>query len=127
EEKRTITSPESVKKTRTESLGKQVIEGVEAEGTRVTRTIPAGEIGNTLPIYVVDENWYSKELQMPVMTRHNDPRSGETVFRLSNIKRAEPARSLFEVPADYTMVENPRAGFGYSPVGPRIEPKRSAP
>ena len=127
EEKRTITSPESVKKTRTESLGKQVIEGVEAEGTRVTRTIPAGEIGNTLPIYVVDENWYSRELQMPVMTRHQDPRSGETVFRLTNISRAEPARSLFEVPADYTIVENPRARIG-SPTGvPRIEQKRPQP
>ena len=69
EEKRTAAASESVKRTRTEPLGKQVIEGVEAEGTRVTRTIPAGEIGNTLPIYVVDENWYSRELQMPVMTR----------------------------------------------------------
>ena len=127
EEKRTIAAPESVKRTRTEPLGKQVIEGVEAEGTRVTRTIPAGEIGNTLPIYVVDENWYSRELQMPVMTRHHDPRSGETVFRLTNINRAEPARSLFEVPPDYTMVENPRAGFGSSPVGPRIDPKRATP
>ncbi|HEV8483804.1 MAG TPA: hypothetical protein VGV87_09670, partial [Blastocatellia bacterium] len=29
-----------------ESLGKQILEGVEVEGTRVTITIPAGEIGN---------------------------------------------------------------------------------
>ena len=127
QEKRTVAAPESVKRTRTEALGKQVVEGVEAEGTRVTRTILAGEIGNTLPIYVVDENWYSRELQMAVMTRHHDPRSGETVFRLTNINRAEPARSLFEVPADYTMVENPRARFGYAPGGPRIEPKRATP
>src|SRR3989442_2879522 len=35
---------------KTESLGKQLIEGVEAEGTRITLTITAGEIGNTLPI-----------------------------------------------------------------------------
>ena len=127
DEKRTVAAPESAKRTRTEPLGKQVIEGVEAEGTRVTRTIPAGEIGNTLPIYIIDENWYSGELQMPVMTRHSDPRSGETVFRLTNINRAEPARSLFEVPADYTTVESPRARFGYSPGGPKIEPKRANP
>ena len=127
EEKRTVAAAESVKRTRTEPLGKQVIEGVEAEGTRVTRTIPAGEIGNTLPIYVVDENWYSRELHLPVMTRHHDPRSGETVFRLTNINRAEPARSLLEVPADYTMVENPRARSGYPPGGPRVEPKRATP
>jgi len=127
EEKRTDAASESVKRTRTEPLGKQVIEGVEAEGTRVTRTIPAGEIGNTLPIYVVDENWYSRELQMPVMTRHHDARSGESVFRLTDINRAEPARSLFEVPADYTMAENPRARFGSSPGGPRMKPKRATP
>ena len=127
EEKRTVAASESVNGRKTESLGKQVMEGVEAEGTRVTRTIPAGEIGNTLPIYIVDESWYSRELQMPVMTRHHDPRSGDIVFRLTNINRAEPARSLFEVPADYTMVENPRARFGYSPGGPKIDPKRATP
>ena len=127
EEKRTVAAPESVNGKKTESLGKQVIEGVEADGTRVTRTIPAGEIGNTLPIYVVDESWYSPELQMPVMTRHHDPRSGDIVFRLTNINRAEPARSLFEVPADYTMVDNSRARFIYSPGGPKIGPKRATP
>jgi hypothetical protein len=91
---------------KTESLGKQMIEGVEVEHTRTTLTIPAGEIGNTLPIEVVDETWYSHELQIIVMTKHRDPRSGETAYQLTNINRSEPARSLFEVPADYTVVEN---------------------
>ncbi len=45
-----------------ESLGKQEFEGVEAEGTRTTFTIPAGEIGNERPIEVVNERWYSPEL-----------------------------------------------------------------
>ncbi|MBO0859354.1 MAG: hypothetical protein J2P21_12910 [Chloracidobacterium sp.] len=90
---------------KTESLGTQTIEGVTAEGTRSTLTIPAGEIGNTLPIEVVDENWYSPELQITVMTKHRDPRSGETTYRLNNINRGEPDRSLFEVPADYTVEE----------------------
>ena len=88
-----------------EDLGKQTIEGVEAQGTRVTITIPAGEIGNERPIEIVNERWYSPELQMDVMTRHNDPRSGETTYRLTNINRSEPAKSLFEVPADYTISE----------------------
>jgi hypothetical protein len=91
---------------KTESLGTQTIEGVAAEGTRSTLTIPAGEIGNTLPIEIVDESWYSPELQIMVMTRHRDPRSGETTYRLTNINRGEPDRSLFEVPADYTVSEN---------------------
>ncbi len=88
-----------------EDLGKQTIEGVEAQGTRVTITIPAGEIGNERPIEIVSERWYSPELQVDVMTRHNDPRTGENTYRLTNINRTEPAKSLFEVPADYTVTE----------------------
>ncbi len=88
-----------------ESLGKQVFEGVEAEGTRSTFTIPAGEIGNERPIEVVNERWYSPELQMVVMSRHTDPRFGETIYRLTNISRDEPGKSLFEVPAGYTVKE----------------------
>jgi len=88
-----------------EQLGKQIVEGVEAEGTRSTITIPAGEIGNERPIEIVSESWYSSELQMVVMTRHSDPRSGETTYRLTNINRNEPAKSLFEVPSDYTVKE----------------------
>lgn len=92
---------------KTESLGKQVIEGVEAEGTRTTTTIPAGEIGNEQPINIVWEKWYSPELQTVVMSRHNDPLVGETIYRLTNISRGEPARTLFEVPGDYTIKEMP--------------------
>jgi hypothetical protein len=88
-----------------ESLGTQTIEGVTVEGTRSTFTIPAGEIGNSLPIEIVDETWYSPELQTTVMTRHRDPRSGEMTYRLTNISRGEPDRSQFEIPADYTVVE----------------------
>lgn len=93
---------------RKESLGTKSVEGVQAEGTRMTVTIPAGEIGNEQPINIVTERWYSPELQVVVMSRHSDPRSGETVYRLTNINRSEPARTLFEVPSDYTLKEMPR-------------------
>ena len=88
-----------------EDLGKQMIEGVQAEGTRTTVTIPAGEIGNERAIEIVSERWYSPELQLVVMTRHSDPRIGETTYKLTNINRTEPAKSLFEVPSDYTIKE----------------------
>jgi hypothetical protein len=91
------------KNTKTESLGKQTIEGVECEGTRMVTTIPAGEIGNELPIEVLFEKWYSPELQVVVMTKNSDPRFGENTYRLTNINRSEPPHSLFEVPADYTI------------------------
>jgi hypothetical protein len=88
-----------------EQLGKQTVEGIEAEGQRATITIPAGEIGNELPILIVSESWYSPDLQVTVMSRHSDPRMGETIYKLANINRAEPAHSLFEVPSDYTVVQ----------------------
>ena len=88
-----------------EDLGKQIIEGVEAEGTRTTVTIPAGDIGNERPIEIVNERWYSPELQLVVMTKHSDPRSGETTYKLTNINRAEPAKSLFEVPPGFNVKE----------------------
>ena len=87
----------------TTSLGTQTIGGVSAEGTRYTRTIPAGQIGNVKPIVIVTERWYSPELQTVVMTKRSDPRMGDTAFQLSNIVRQEPAASLFQIPADYTV------------------------
>ena len=102
-----------------EQLGKQNIEGVEAEGTRTTVTIPAGEIGNERPIEIVSERWYSPELQLVVMTRHSDPRFGETTYKLTNINRTEPAKSLFEVPSDYTIKEGPGFGPKIAPLKPR--------
>jgi len=97
-----------------EQLGKQNIEGVEAEGTRTTITIPAGEIGNERAIEIVSERWYSPELQLVVMTRHSDPRFGETTYKLTNINRTEQAKSLFEVPAGYNIKEGPQ----FAPAGP---------
>jgi len=85
-----------------ESLGTQQIEGVNAEGTRITRTIPAGAIGNEQPINIVVETWTSPELHVLVLSKRSDPRFGETVFRLTNIKRGEPDASLFQVPSGFT-------------------------
>ena len=92
---------------KTEKLGIQTMEGVEADGTRTTVTIPAGQIGNERDINVVSERWYSQELHVLVMSKHSDPRMGETVYKLTNINRAEPLHSMFEVPADYTISEPP--------------------
>jgi hypothetical protein len=88
-----------------ESLGKQMIEGVEAEGTRITQTIPAGAMGNERPIEVSHERWYSQELQLDVMVKWVDPRSGESTQRLTNISRGEPDASLFQPSSDYTIRE----------------------
>lgn len=90
--------------TRTEQLGMQNFEGVDAEGTRTITTIPADAIGNERPIEIVYERWYSNELQMIVYSKHSDPRFGEQTYRLTNINRSEPDPSLFQVPTSYRLM-----------------------
>jgi hypothetical protein len=99
----------------TESLGQKTIEGVQADGTRTTLTIPVGQMGNELPIQIVTESWYSAELHTEVLYRHSDPRLGETVRKLANVSRSEPARTMFEAPADYKVMENTRTRGGPGP------------
>jgi len=94
-----------------DSLGTQTINGVNAEGTRYTRTIPAGEIGNDRALTVVREEWYSPDLQMVVQSKRTDPMSGQTVYSLINIQRTAPNASLFTVPSDYTVKEGPAKGM----------------
>lgn len=88
-----------------EDLGTQTIAGVTAQGTRITRTIPAGQIGNEKPITIVNERWYSNDLQVIVMSKRSDPWSGETTYTLTNINRAEPDASHFTVPSDYSETQ----------------------
>ena len=92
-----------------EKLPSQLVEGVQAEGTRTTITIPAGEVGNQLPIKIVSERWYSPELKTVVKTLNSDPRTGDTVYHLTSLQRSEPSRTLFEVPSDYTVVDDSSA------------------
>ena len=86
-----------------EDLGQQTIDGVMATGTRTTMVIAAGSIGNEQPITVIGEEWFSPELKVLVMTKHVDPRAGETTYRLTGISRSEPNPSLFELPAGITV------------------------
>jgi hypothetical protein len=90
-------------KVKVDSLGRQTIDGIAADGTRTTMTIPAGQIGNEQPILIVSERWYSPELQAVVLSRHSDPRTGEALFRLASVSRSEPAPGLFQPPSDYKL------------------------
>ncbi len=85
----------------TKSLGTRDFDGIKAEGTMTSHTIPAGQIGNERPIVVTSERWFSPDLFVVVYARTSDPRAGDTIYRLTNVKRGEPAADLFKVPADY--------------------------
>lgn len=94
---------DATEQTTTQDLGSRTIEGVRAQGTRTTTTIPTGAIGNARPIEIVSERWFSAELQMPVLITRRDPRNGETIYRLTNILRGEQQDGLFTVPAGYEV------------------------
>jgi hypothetical protein len=96
----------------TQALGTQMIGGISAEGTRTTRTIPAGQIGNEKPIEITVERWYSSDLQTDVLIKRTDPRGATTVFQLANVVRSEPDSALFQVPSDYTVVSGRGPGPG---------------
>ncbi|HLK49689.1 MAG TPA: hypothetical protein VKT49_16215 [Bryobacteraceae bacterium] len=98
-------APADSANTKVESLGRQLVNGVPADGTRTTITIPAGQIGNAQPIQIVSETWYSPDLQLTVLSRRSDPRSGDRVYQLNNLSRAEPPSTLFVVPADFKVTE----------------------
>ncbi len=80
---------------KTEDLGTQVIQGVSAQGKRITRTIPAGKEGNEKEIDIVTETWYSPDLQVVVMSKTSDPRFGDSLYQLNAITRTEPDPALF--------------------------------
>jgi hypothetical protein len=94
---------------KTDDLGTQVIDGLAVQGKRITRTVLAAQAGSERDIEVVTETWTSPELQMVVMSKTSDPRFGDSVYKLTNISRAEPDPALFTVPSDY-QVQQGRPG-----------------
>jgi hypothetical protein len=90
---------------REEPLGVRSFWGVGAEGVRSVRAIPAGAIGNERPIEIVSERWYSEELHEVVLRRHEDPRFGTTTYRLDELRLGDPDPALFEIPADYEVID----------------------
>jgi hypothetical protein len=91
---------------KSEDLGNRIIAGLQAHGRRTTRTIPAGEEGNELPLVVVTENWTSNELGIELMRVVDDPRTGRRKWEIEEISRTEPDAALFSPPADYKVVED---------------------
>jgi hypothetical protein len=76
---------------------------------KVTRTIPAGAIGNLNVIVITSERWYSTALDLLLEETHTDPRFGTTTYQLSKIGQ-NPASSLFTPGPSFTQVQG--GGFG---------------
>ena len=91
-----------------DNLPPKEIDGLKVTGSRATRTIPAGKVGNEKPIVISREVWTSPDLKVTVSTQTKDPRSGEQNYQLRNIRRAEPEAALMRVPADYAKTGLPK-------------------
>lgn len=88
-----------------EALGVRTIAGVEAGGTRSTLVVPVGEVGNDQPFTIVTEDWISTKYHIPLLTIHDDPRSGKRTDEVTDFQPGEPDPALFMIPQGYTVRE----------------------
>ncbi|MBL8310156.1 MAG: hypothetical protein JNL19_07030 [Burkholderiales bacterium] len=101
------TSGVTTQLTREKKTG-QPYEGLSVDTERSVEIVAAGAIGNSKAIETVVEKYYSPELKMTVYHRRIDPRNGESLYRMTDIKRGDPDASLFRPPASYAMSEGKR-------------------
>jgi hypothetical protein len=92
----------------TEALGTREIQGVQAQGKRSTVTMAVNPARTTDTISRVTDTWYSPELEITLLTTVTDARSGDSKVEIVNLSRQEPAAGLFEVPADFEIVDQPQ-------------------
>jgi hypothetical protein len=103
-----------------ENLGVESMEGIPVQHYRETQTIPAGQIGNDQDLVITSEFWYSRELRLNLKATRNDPRFGAETLTVSDVDRAEPPASQFEIPADYTVTDVPRNTGVVTPSGAAV-------
>jgi hypothetical protein len=87
-------------------LGTRNIEGVSATGTRTTRTINPGTMGNDKAIVSISDTWASTDLKVTVLSETDDGQEGHSTMKLVNIVRGEPNAALFVIPVGYKVKEN---------------------
>src|ERR1700722_5216330 len=88
-----------------QDLGTQSMENVVVRGTKTSRTISGSATGTGKAVTVTDEIWYSEELHLNMLVKHNDPRTGEQTVTITKVERSEPPAETFEIPADYKLLD----------------------
>lgn len=88
-----------------EDLGRNMVSGLDAIGTRETRILNPGIVGNDQPISIVKEYWYSPQLGINLSVKRVDPRHGTEIFNVTDISQAEPDPKLFIVPGGFRVVD----------------------
>lgn len=88
-----------------QELGTQTVAGLLLRGTRKQRIVPAASSGTGREITITDDYWYSDELRVYLVLRHNDPRTGEQTVGIVAVERGEPNSANFQIPSDYKLVD----------------------
>jgi len=89
-------------------LGKQLVAGVEAIGTRETVNYNPGVFGNDHKMTIEREFWYSPKLGFNLLSKRSDPRIGSQTFTATNLILADPDPQLFVLPEGFTVVDQRR-------------------
>jgi hypothetical protein len=88
-----------------EDLGTQAMEGLYVHGYRRTNTYDPRTTGTGRSIVVTDEYWYSEDLRLNLLEKHNDPRKGDFTTTVTQVNRTEPDGELFVVPPGFKIVD----------------------
>jgi hypothetical protein len=86
-------------------LGDQIMDGTTLHGTQKQHTIDAVSSSTGQPVTVTDEYWYSPDLAVYLIVKHNDSRSGEQIVAVTHIDRHEPPAAKFAIPDGYKVVD----------------------
>ena len=87
-----------------EDLGMQAFEGVQARGTRTTRSTPVGAIGNDEPLVRITETWRATSFGMIVHEVTDDPQTGKRTKEMTQFSNREPYAGSFMPPEGYEIV-----------------------
>jgi hypothetical protein len=101
----TAIAPENAQNLQTKDLGTQTVAGLILKGTRKERTVPAAYSGTGKDVIITDDYWYSEDLKVYLVLKHNDPRTGEQIVGIVKSERKEPDTALFQIPVGYKVVD----------------------
>ena len=87
--------------TKLDDLGNSEMEGSLVHGVRETQTIPAESSATGKEIVVTDEYWYSADLRINLLIKHNDPRTGAVTMTVTQVNRWAPDSAILEIPQGF--------------------------
>ena len=101
----TTVVPMNANAVKTQDLGMETVAGLPLHGARKTRIVPAAVSGTGRDVVITDDYWYSEDLKVYLVLKHNDPRTGEQVVGIVKVDRGEPDAAVFQIPTSYRVVD----------------------